>query len=53
MRADDHVVTCEPCGVTRNESLTEHPAEAHLNEMMDITTDPQAGVSLVRAIREE
>lgn len=41
------VTTCNLCGTTRNESLTEHLSEHHMNAMLRIQTDPSTGVSVI------
>jgi hypothetical protein len=39
--------TCKPCGYTTDQTLTAHLAERHLNEMLDIETDPATGKSVI------
>ncbi len=45
--APDPVTTCHVCDTTRNESLTDHLAEHHMNQMFHIETDPASGVSVI------
>jgi hypothetical protein len=39
--------TCKVCDVVTSETLTEHLTERHLNEMLQIETDPESGVSTI------
>jgi hypothetical protein len=39
--------TCRVCDITTDQSLTAHLAESHLNEMLDIETDPLTGRSVI------
>ena len=38
---------CHICGTTRRESLPYHLGEHHLNQMLDIETDPASGLSII------
>lgn len=42
---------CRVCGITTDETLTEHLEAKHLDEVLSIETDPRAGESLIFRIQ--
>lgn len=46
--APEPLVICHVCGVTRNESLTEHLHDNHLDQFFEIDADPDSGVSVIQ-----